>query len=100
MLQTRTTEVRPLIIPPSDASEAFLERLWLDHQLVTKLLLNRDIAQVIKEEGFELDESFMPWVELSVKKIRTYITDQIHFMQAKRNRNPGYSSSGNGSVDW
>lgn len=83
-----------------EAAEALIQRMWIDHELVTKMLLNRDIAGVIKEEGFALDESFVPWVELSVKKMRTYITDQLHFLEAKRNRNPAFSSSGNGAVDW
>lgn len=94
-------EQTPLTTEVTAASaEALIQRLWLDHELVTKMLLNRDIAGVIRDEGFNLDESFVPWIELSVKKIRTYITDQLHFLEAKRNRNPAFSSSGNGAVDW
>lgn len=84
----------------SQAAEALIQRMWVDHELVTKLMLNRDVAGVIKEEGFSLDESFVPWVELSVQKIRTYVTDQLHFLEAKRNRSVSRISSGNGAQDW
>jgi hypothetical protein len=89
-------------IPESTPEQALVERLWQDHELMSKLLLNKDISKVLKAEGFDLDENFLPWVELSVKKIRTYITDQLHFMRAQvpgRPWSPG-NGNNNGAQDW
>jgi hypothetical protein len=83
--------------------QVLVERLRQDHNLMTKLLLNRDIDKVLEEEGFNVDENFLPWVELSVKKIRTYITDQLHFMGAQIPGRVGFgfsNNNNNGAQDW
>lgn len=91
-------EVETLEINPT----VFTERCKVDHELITKLVLNRDIKNVLKEEGFDLPENFYVYVEKSIKKIRDYITDQIHGLEVKdmQIRNVVPANSGNGAVDW
>jgi hypothetical protein len=98
--ETNTQSESALTSGTTSNADAFIQRMWVDHELTSKLLLNRDIAATVKAEGFNLEESFVPWVELAVKKIRTYVTDQLHFLEAKRSPSADFKASGNGVGDW
>lgn len=91
--------------------DAILEMLSDDsHDLITALIPVKDIHSVIRKRGFEVDDKEIDELERYIKKMRTYITDQIHVMRGKHRlmQDAGLSlfveneqlRSGNGAVNW
>lgn len=77
------------------------ERLSIDRELVTKLILSSDIAAVLAAEGFEISDRFLGYVERSVKILRTAIHDQVEVLHNKARRmSERMFNSGNSAVDW
>lgn len=85
-----------------DDSSVLIERLHVDRELFLRLVLNPDIREVITGEGFKVSERFMGHLETSVKKVRTFINDQVHVLEIKKEHDGTSRSneSGNASVDW
>lgn len=85
-----------------DDAQVLIERLQIDRELITRLVLNPDIREVVNGEGFQVSDRFMGHLEKSIKKIRTYINDQVHVLEAKQadESRPRISESGNGWADW
>lgn len=87
-----------------EADELLVERQKFDHELVTRLLLNADVKGVIAEAGFEPSPKMLSYVETAIGKIRTYITDQVHGLETKKEQIHStvavLLNSGNSAVDW
>ncbi|GIW35476.1 MAG: hypothetical protein KatS3mg072_2809 [Meiothermus sp.] len=86
-----------------EADELLVERLKFDHEFVTRLLLNADVKGLIAEAGFEPSPKMLGYVETAIKKIRTYITDQVHGLETKKEQihsTVAVINSGNSAVDW
>ncbi|HGO9414816.1 TPA: hypothetical protein ACLBZX_003239 [Bacillus cereus] len=64
-------------------TKVFLERCKVDHELVMKLILSKDIKHTLTEEGFNLPDWFYKHLEKNIQKIREYVTDQIHVLEMK-----------------
>lgn len=88
----------PMSISSGDAM--LIERLTVDKQLLTKLLVERNISNVIKEASFEISDPGLMRLEAAIKKIRTYTTDQLHVLSLKASTPQRPFESGNGAVDW
>jgi hypothetical protein len=88
----------------SEQDEAFLERLRVDRGLLSRIVMEEDIRGAIEKEGFKLSDGFFANVEAVVMKIRGYITDQVHVLDAKKFEVQGLIApamhSGNGCQDW
>ncbi len=93
------------------AAQDIIDRLNNDQQFIVELLTAPDIKQIITARGFTADAKFIDYVEQSVKKVRTYITDQIHVLEIKSAASggaggmgtlssPARESSGNGFGNW
>jgi hypothetical protein len=93
------------------AERDIIDRLNNDQQFIIDLLTAPDVKQVIAARGFTADAKFLDYVEQSIKKVRTYITDQIHVLEVKSLTSGGpstmgvlpasvRSSSGNGFGNW
>lgn len=94
--------------------KAVLEALKSDpHDLICEILPQKNIGGVLKDRGFELEEEEIAELEKYVKKMRTYITDQIHVMELKvdqmsrskfetfsLSRIRNVANSGNSAVNW
>jgi len=86
-----------------EADELLLERLKVDHEFVSRLLLERDIGAAVRAAGFSPTPKMLGYVESSIKKIRTYITDQVHALETKKEQihsSVVVVNSGNSAVDW
>jgi hypothetical protein len=80
------------------AVDTLLQRLEVDRDLLMKLALSENLTQDLSALGFDVPSTFAIHLESSCRKIRTYITDQIHVLEMKRNVNESgrFPESGNG----
>lgn len=85
--------------------DALLARLRTDRDLYFQLITAEDIDQVLDEEGFsEVSEQFRGYLKAAVERVRGYMTDQIHVLEAKSHQLqgilPAVANSGNGWTIW
>jgi hypothetical protein len=66
-----------------DDTQALIERVTLDRDLLFRLLSTDNISEEISNAGFGIDAEFQPRVEGAIRKIRAYITDQLHVLSYK-----------------
>lgn len=106
MKEQTTLETRMVVeVDPAarEADELLIERLKLDHEFVTRLLLEQNVKGMIHGAGFSSTPKMLGYVETAIKKIRTYITDQVHGLETKKEQvhsTVAVINSGNSAVDW
>jgi hypothetical protein len=83
-----------------------VERLRVDRGLFAELLTARDVGAALSAAGLSPSAPLVELIDVVVGKSRTYISDQVHVIEAKlasplheRGVSP-LVHSGNGCQDW
>ncbi|HDX9588225.1 TPA: hypothetical protein ROX98_001167 [Bacillus pseudomycoides] len=85
----------------AETLERIVKRMDIDPEFTTRMITAVDIETFLKEQGYEINGAPLEVVKLSMKKIRTYITDQTVVLSKKVDEFVrGAHESGNGAGGW
>jgi hypothetical protein len=97
---------RPIQVPnkyldTTETLDRIVRRMYTDQEFTLKMVTSVNLQSFLKDEGYEISGAPLEVLATSMKKVRTYTSDQIAVLSKKLDEFVrGAYESGNGAGGW